>query len=433
VGGMEDRPLALKSVFMKKHLLITIALTVTLCLKARGIAAQDGTVPVGWVDSLHSNILGETRTLFISHPEGIRPDSLTGKRYPVIYLLDARTHFAPVSAMVSFLSSWAGSHMLPEMIVVGIGNTDRLRDMTPTHFVPSFSDSTQMATSGGADHFLDFMEKELVPHIEQRYGGATHRTLIGHSLGGLLALHAFLHRPSLFRQILAIDPSLWWEHGRLNDEAAAMTSPDGVEISIYLAVANTIGPNQLLSEVSQDTSSDVEHIREILRFRDIMVSKEDDQVDITWKYYPDDTHGSAPLISEYDGLRHLFSWYSTQTVEDYVIDTSYSASMLIQLINEHFAEVSRNLGYTMLPPEPMVNNLAYGCLEMGWREKALALFQLNVWNYPGNANVHDSLGDYYSRQGDADNATRSYEKALTLFENPVTRQKLEALKKSKEK
>lgn len=75
-------------------------------------------------------------------------------------------------------------------------------------------------TSGQADRFLDFLEKELIPHIDRNYRTYPHRIIAGWSFGGLLATHALIHRPEIFDAYLAISPSLWWDEELLLAEAS---------------------------------------------------------------------------------------------------------------------------------------------------------------------------------------------------------------------
>ena len=64
---------------------------------------------------------------------------------------------------------------------------------------------------GGGRNFLDFIEKELVPYIDKNYRTEPTRTLVGHSLGGLLAVNSYIDENSLFDDYLSIDPSIWWD------------------------------------------------------------------------------------------------------------------------------------------------------------------------------------------------------------------------------
>ena len=89
------------------------------------------------------------------------------------------------------------------------------------------------------------------------------------------------------------------------------------------------------------------------------------------------------------------------------------------------------MGYPVLPPEPMVNDLAHYLLQSNQAARALKMLQLNVRNYPTSFNAHDSLGDYYSAQGQPALAIAAYTKALQLKDAPDTRQKLSKLQAKK--
>jgi len=58
---------------------------------------------------------------------------------------------------------------------------------------------------------------------------------------------------------------------------------------------------------------------------------------------------------------------------------------------------------------------------------ARAMFELNIRNYPGSANVYDSMGDFYLVQQDTLKAMAMFRKALELGDSPVTREKLSQL------
>ena len=59
------------------------------------------------------------------------------------------------------------------------------------------------------------------------------------------------------------------------------------------------------------------------------------------------------------------------------------------------------------------------------------LFALNVRNYPKDANLLDSYGDYYLAKGDKENAIICLKKALSITEIPESRVKLNLLLKGK--
>jgi len=157
---------------------------------------------------LYSEVLKEERTLNIYLPQSYSADSL--RNYPIIYLLDGSMDedFIHISGLVQFASfSWI--NMLPESIVVGIANVDRKRDFTyPTNNVIDLKD---FPTTGHSSEFIRFIEEELQPFIEGNYRHASYKTIIGQSLGGLLATEILFNRPELFDTYIIVSPSLWWD------------------------------------------------------------------------------------------------------------------------------------------------------------------------------------------------------------------------------
>jgi uncharacterized protein len=128
--------------------------------------------------------------------------------YPVLYLLDGPSNFYSLTGIAQQLTL-NGAMLIPEMIIIAISNTDRMRDFTPTHVdIDIFLGDSIQNNSGGGCKFLDFVGQELIPYVEKTYPATTHRTFIGHSLGGLSVINALITKPQLFNNYIAIDPSL---------------------------------------------------------------------------------------------------------------------------------------------------------------------------------------------------------------------------------
>jgi predicted alpha/beta superfamily hydrolase len=194
-----------------KHLLVGIVLCVSIC----SAQAQMSTKPftLGVIDSVASKVLGETRALNIYLPEGYQANDTT--KYPVVYLLDgsADEDFIHVVGLYQF-NNFSWINRVPKSIVVGIANVDRRRDFTyPTSVI---TDKNRNKTSGHSDAFINFIQQELQPFIQTRYKGkSNNNTIIGQSLGGLLASEILLKRPTLFQQYIIISPSIWWDNASL--------------------------------------------------------------------------------------------------------------------------------------------------------------------------------------------------------------------------
>jgi uncharacterized protein len=183
---------------------------------------------------LHSKALGEERMLHIRLPMDYSPDSAA--RYPVIYALDGGLDedFIHLAGLVEFASMpWID--WLPPCIVVGIVNTDRKRDFT--HPTTIAKDKEQFPTTGGSASFIRFLGDELIPFIDSTYRTSSERTLIGQSLGGLLAAEVLMERPELFARYMVVSPSLWWDNGSVLAREAAFTKrPDAAPKQVWIAV-----------------------------------------------------------------------------------------------------------------------------------------------------------------------------------------------------
>ena len=141
-----------------KHLFAVVLLVITAtCF------AQPNNITIGKIDTVQSKILGETRRIWVYIPASTSNKLFTKQFYPVVYLLDGPSHFHSLTGLIQQLSFVSGNTVVPEMIVVGIQNTDRTRDLTPTHSTASPYGQTpeMLKTSGGGDNFLAFIEAKF--------------------------------------------------------------------------------------------------------------------------------------------------------------------------------------------------------------------------------------------------------------------------------
>ncbi|MFN8583426.1 MAG: alpha/beta hydrolase-fold protein, partial [Gemmatimonadaceae bacterium] len=152
-----------------------------------------GGITIGTTDSVYSTVLKEWRRYLVYTPPSYDDTTYLPARYPVLYLLDGEAHFHSVSGLIQILGTGVnGTFVVPEMIVVAIPNTHRMRDLTPTRadHGPDGKKVPDFAVSGGGPEFLRFLKTELVSRIDSAYRTAPYRVFIGHSLGGLMAISA---------------------------------------------------------------------------------------------------------------------------------------------------------------------------------------------------------------------------------------------------
>lgn len=409
-------------------ILAAVALIVVACQSTDTPAelTREGAITIGHMDSLHSDILDETRNIWVHVPDEAAGAIYGQTTYPVLYLLDGPGHFHAVTGLLSNLGQNA---IVPRMVVVAIPNTDRTRDLTPSHVDEMYGDSSFVVTSGGGGKFMEFMEKELIPYVEEKYPVTGYRTFVGHSFGGLTAIYALLSHPDLFSNYVAIDPSMWWDDWLLVNETDAVLEGNTLAgKALFVGVANTMEEGMEIERVEEDTARSSNHIRSILSFIEKLENKEDSPLEFGWKYYEDDDHGSVPLITEYDALRFLFPWYRLTGLDKFFgEDLEDDPDELLAVLEDHYMQVSEHFGYKVPPSEPDVNSLGYNFMNMSKPATAQALFELNIQNYPESANVYDSMGDFFLNQADTLQAIEQFTKALELGDNPFTREKLSQL------
>ncbi|MDN8645389.1 alpha/beta hydrolase-fold protein [Stenotrophomonas indicatrix] len=165
---------------------------------------------IGETFTLQSKALGETRRINVYRPQPWGLDPKTP--LPVLYMPDGGIgeDFLHVAGLVQVLT---GNGSMRPFLLVGIENTERRRDMTGPSRDPE--DQKIAPRIGGSAAYRDFLRDELMPEVRQRYATTDERALIGESLAGLFVVETLLQEPTLFNSYIALDPSLWWNHGAL--------------------------------------------------------------------------------------------------------------------------------------------------------------------------------------------------------------------------
>lgn len=338
---------------------------------------------------VHSNILNEDRVVWVRIPAAAQGKT---ERYPVVYMTDGGPNVNEIGNTIDFL---ADTNFIPPLIVVGITNTDRARDLTPSHAGVPHSDGTvdPVPTSGGADKFLDFIETELVPEIEKRYATEPYRILVGHSLGGLFAIHAMMARPNLFNAYIASSPSLWWDDFRTVRQAREFF-PKQKEFkrTLFFALGDEGGPmGEAFGQLQKILSANLPKgfVAQSTR-------------------YPEEAHNSTELLTHYAALRTIFTGWRVPRDPKTELPGGGLAG-----VEQHYRELSERFGFKV-SSEKAINSLGYALLGAKKIDEALAAFQRNVELYPQSANVYDSLADGLEAQVKADLAMRNMQRAVEV-------------------
>lgn len=184
--------------------------------------------------TLQSTAVGELRRLNVYTPPGYGNGA---KRYPVLYMPDGgiREDFPHIT---NTIDSLIRQGQIAPVIVVGIENTERRRDLTgPTNVA---GDREIAPVVGGSATFRSFIATELIPEVDRRYRTSGEKAIVGESLAGLFVVETFFLQPTLFNRYIAMDPSLQWnDHELVRLAAERLPAMKGTQRSLWMTASGT--------------------------------------------------------------------------------------------------------------------------------------------------------------------------------------------------
>lgn len=192
------------------------------------LADPDGEpIVVGSVHRIRSSVYGSEQTVTVRLPRGYADNP--ERSYPVLFSVDGGPEqdfelLAGIAAEAEFSTSFE------PFILIGVKTEDRYSQLTPAmtrlplaRLRENFGERMR---PGGADTFRDYLQRDVIPWATGRYRTGR-KILTAASLGGLFVLDTFLERPEMFDDYIALTPSLWWDDGRIVDEAARRLASHG--------------------------------------------------------------------------------------------------------------------------------------------------------------------------------------------------------------
>jgi predicted alpha/beta superfamily hydrolase len=238
-------------------------------------------IRIGFQDSISSEVLNETRSLYIRLPADY---SATDKSYPVLYRLDGSINLFTESVGVVRRLAYM-EEVIPDMIVVMIGNTDRNRDMMPVR-------SSFLNSEPGGENFKLFLENELIPYIDSTYRTSGDRILCGQSLSAIFTLYCLLTSPDTFDAYIAcsagfLDIGDYFIH--LTEEMLKTRQAKVRKIFLTHGEMDFLDPNGA--------------IKEQLQYFIGLISREENLV-CKLQIYEDEGH--VPYPSLYHGLKFIY-------------------------------------------------------------------------------------------------------------------------------
>ncbi len=388
---------------MRRSAITSICLGLFLTSFA-SLHAQDSLgVRIGKKVFLDSKTLGEKRELQIATPSYYED---SGDTYPLLILLDGESHFKHVSTMVDFL---ALNVRIPQMIVVAIPNTDRVRDFMPIHSLTGLTekvDSALFMTSGGGDNFLKFLKNEVIPYVDKNYRTQPYRILMGHSLGGQFVTYAWQKEPETFQAVIAVSGAFYGKNkNTLRTIPKFISNHPGLKGNMFVAIGD-----EPLIQPGVDSLT-------------LLLKNSPKSFHWTYKKYAADDHGSVVHLAIHDALRFIYPDWFTNTNDAENIPR-------YEDVAARFKKMSAEYGYPINVPEMTFAAIGFLHLELNQYDEAINIFNLMTKNFPSSAGAQFCLGLAFKAKKDKNMALRAFEKSLEL--NPKSsgaKEMVEAMKK----
>ena len=210
--------------------LLFILVLLTSCSKT---TQPNDPIPEHETFKIRSKQVAEERTINVWIPAEYKSnaDSL-----PVMYMADGGTK-EDFPHIANTLAKLIKENKIKPLILVGIENTERRRDLTG--FTEVAKDKEIAPVVGGSEKFRAFIKDELFPEIDKRYRTTTEKSIIGESASGLFVMETFFLTPDIFDNYIAFDPSLWWNnHYLVNSAKEHLTKFPSSNKRLWFACSN---------------------------------------------------------------------------------------------------------------------------------------------------------------------------------------------------
>jgi enterochelin esterase-like enzyme len=358
-------------------------------------------VSIGTYREFRSEVLNEDRTLLVCLPKGYEDESLS---YPALFVLygdQVRGYFAEAVHVVNRLAE-EGS--IPRMIVVGVANVDRYRDLSPVG---------RRGNESGIGPFSQFVAEELIPFVNAEYRTKDFRVLLGPQAGAAFGLYALAGMKGLFDAFIIENP---FRSAPVHDVLAPMAEAlvhEGLPSFTFLQITchKREGFLQKTDEV------------EFMRSFEKMVRESEPRNLKLVTHYPEVTEDFIPSLMLKGGLRELF--------RDYKFPADREVEGL-EDITAHYEGLSELFGFDVEVPEMTLYSKAEELKSRGQNEAAMEILEYLIEVYPASVNGYWGLGNLHREMGNRELALKNYRKCLEIMPNmPPARHWIEKLEEER--
>jgi predicted alpha/beta superfamily hydrolase len=350
-----------------------------------GFSQKDpATLVIGKYDRIFSKILAENRRIIVHLPAEY---SKTNIKYPVLYLLDANWDdlFTTCVGTAGYLEEFGN---IPRLMLVGILNTNRDRDMLPTKI-------KNRPHSGGALNFLNFLTQELIPHINKNYRTESFNILYGGSNAGLFTLYALLERPKSFNAYIASSPMIGhcqeFIYSKAGNFYKEVKAPNFLEKNRFLYMIYGKHDFPKVTDFVPDFVNSLKVKAPAKLLYDLKIIEDDGHVPFTTLYY---------------GLQFLFS--------DWPLPKKLADSAKLTDLKQYYDGLGKKYGFPVVLPLNTLISRGYRFLRQNKIPDALEILTFGSQQHPYSPDIFYYLGTAYEKKNNKTQALIYFQKALEV-------------------
>jgi len=360
---------------MKKHILFYLCLLFIFPVFSQTITK-----------GIESFSMGSTREIKIRLPKSYQKKEK--KKYPLILTLDEDYLFDPLVGNVKYFSHWDD---MPESIVVGIKQSKTRKEDC------RYDTNSQIPEYEGKK-FYDFIETELLPHLEKNYRLAKFKIVMGHDYTSNFINYFMLKRDPAFQAYINLSPEYASNMGELIGKYLAASEN---KIWYYLATG----------------SNDVKSLKEnIQNINEAISLVENPNVKYYFNNFEDASHYSLVTAGIPKSLENIFSMYRPISKKEYKEVISKLESSPYDYLTEKYKVIEDLLGvYKKVRVNDFVAISATLEEKENWKDLE-KLGNLARKLYPEHMLGNYFLGTVYEKTGKPKQAMRTYQNGFLLQE-----------------
>jgi len=366
---------------VRSRAILPLAVAAILTLAAAAAGQEDGApVSIGTYRVINSEILGEERRLLVHLPRGYEGSAI---KYPVVYHTYGDYISQYYAEAFSTLEQLGNESRTPQMILVGIDNIDRYRDLRPL---------TDDGASSAADNYLRFLAEEVIPFVEHNYRTSSYRVLVGPQAGAVFGLHALQENPNLFDAFVLNNP---------------FTSPPNTELLLTRAepfFQEQLSLRKFVYITFGGAGESAGEIRDVYRLAELTDPAQDRGLELHLNNVVDNDDFILPLDLR-KALTALFARYHVAEAHDF--------SDLAE-IRRFYSGLSTHYGFEVPPPEFAMIMAADALQQNGEIERATEIFEYVTTLYPNMVNAWWRIAGIAADRNEIDRAIDLYEKCQEI-------------------